>query len=363
MLNQNVRLMTIQRALLNPLALMAFLTTASAADRGDPSVRQRDAEVVLKSGAAMTFRRDVAITSRDGHVVYASIYRPKEEGRYPVILAQTVHGKDPNFRDAYKTRFEELLKNEIPGLCEKSSCNFIKWEVTDPERWIPEKYAMIVVDVRGSGKSPGLLDTLSPRETADYYDAIEWAGVQPRSNGKVGLLGTSYLAMNQWQVAALQPPHWRRSCLGKGRLTGTVRSPITAGFSAISSRASGRAIRSPQMRTATAGRPIAIRTRQTRRLERLLRSIFSALTSPQELGVRLKTRLTSRSHRSCHASRFRCCPQEIGAAWGCTDVAISKAICKLIPRINGWRCIPAHTTGNFTAMLAWRCRKNSSITI
>ena len=36
---------------------------------------------------------------------------------------------------------------------------------------------------------------------------IEWAGVQPWSNGKVGMLGVSYLAIKQWQVAALQPPH------------------------------------------------------------------------------------------------------------------------------------------------------------
>jgi uncharacterized protein len=36
---------------------------------------------------------------------------------------------------------------------------------------------------------------------------IEWAAKQPWSNGKVGLSGISYLAMNQWQVAALQPPH------------------------------------------------------------------------------------------------------------------------------------------------------------
>jgi predicted acyl esterase len=198
---------SVRIALLNPLALIVFLTAANAADPGDPSVRQRDTEVVLKSGATMNFQRDVPITLRDGHVVYANVYRPKQQGRYPVILTQTVYGKDPNFRDAYKTRFEELVKNEVPDLCEKSSCNFIKWEVTDPERWIPESYAVMVVDVRGSGKSPGLLDSLSPRETSDYYDVIEWAGVQPWSSGKVGLLGTSYLAMNQWQVAALQPPH------------------------------------------------------------------------------------------------------------------------------------------------------------
>ena len=42
----------------------------------------------------------------------------------------------------------------------------------------------------------------SPRETQDYYHAIEWAGTRPWSNGKVGLNGISYYAINQWAVAA-----------------------------------------------------------------------------------------------------------------------------------------------------------------
>jgi predicted acyl esterase len=195
------------KPLLSTLVSITLMTGTDALEMGDPSVKQRDTDIVLKRGAAMTFQRDVPITLRDGHVVYANIYRPKEDGRYPVLLAQTVYGKDPNFRDVYKARFDEMLNNDVPNLCEKSSCNFIKWEVTDPERWIPEKYAVMVVDVRGSGKSPGLLDSNSPRETSDFYDVIEWAGVQAWSNGKVGLLGISYMAINQWQVAALQPPH------------------------------------------------------------------------------------------------------------------------------------------------------------
>src|SRR5262249_44809468 len=59
---------------------------------------------------------------------------------------------------------------------------------------------------RGMGKSPGYYEMMSPLQTRDLYDAIEWAAVQPWSNGKVGMLGVSYLAVKQWQVAALQPP-------------------------------------------------------------------------------------------------------------------------------------------------------------
>ena len=45
---------------------------------------------------------------------------------------------------------------------------------------------------------------------------IEWAGVQPWSNGKVGLIGISYYGMNQWQVAAEQPPHLAAICPWEG---------------------------------------------------------------------------------------------------------------------------------------------------
>ena len=83
----------------------------------------------------------------------------------------------------------------------------MNWETVDPEIWVPWGYACIRVDSRGAGRSPGFLDIFSARETKDYYEAIEWAGKQPWSNGKVGLNGISYYAITQWLVASLQPPH------------------------------------------------------------------------------------------------------------------------------------------------------------
>ena len=38
------------------------------------------------------------------------------------------------------------------------------------------------------------------------YDLIEWAGAQPWSNGNVGMIGVSYLAISQYKAAALLPP-------------------------------------------------------------------------------------------------------------------------------------------------------------
>ena len=54
------------------------------------------------------------------------------------------------------------------------------------------------------------------REIKDFYECIEWAGTQPWSNGKVGINGISYYAINQWLVAALQPPHLAAICVWEG---------------------------------------------------------------------------------------------------------------------------------------------------
>ena len=45
------------------------------------------------------------------------------------------------------------------------------------------------------------------REAEDYYEVIEWAANQSWSNGNIGTNGVSYLAVTQWWVASLNPPH------------------------------------------------------------------------------------------------------------------------------------------------------------
>jgi hypothetical protein len=81
---------------------------------------------------------------------------------------------------------------------------------------VPEGYVCVRVDSRGCGCSPGYIDHFSPRETKDFYNCIEWGGTQPWSNGKVGLSGISYYAINQWHVASLQPPHLAAMCIWEG---------------------------------------------------------------------------------------------------------------------------------------------------
>jgi putative CocE/NonD family hydrolase len=77
-------------------------------------------------------------------------------------------------------------------------------------------YAVVVCDLRGFGTSEGTGTMLSKQEGEDYHDLIEWAGTQPWSNGKVGLLGVSYLALSQYRAAAEQPPHLAAICPWEG---------------------------------------------------------------------------------------------------------------------------------------------------
>ena len=101
-------------------------------------------------------------------------------------------------------------------MLEGSSNKYQNWELVDPEKWVPDGYVCVRVDSRGAGRSPGVLDVWSPRETQDLYQCIEWAGTQPWSNGKVGINGISYYAMNQWKVGALKPPHLAALCIWEG---------------------------------------------------------------------------------------------------------------------------------------------------
>ena len=150
--------------------------------------------------------RDVAIRMDDGLELRADVFRPNTCTPVPVIMTMGPYGKGVRYQDHYKHSWDFLTRAH-PDLLPGSQHRWLTWETVDPEIWVPWGYAVVRVDSRGTGRSPGFLDILSPRETLDYFHAIEWAGTQSWSNGKVGLNGISYYAINQWHVAALQPPH------------------------------------------------------------------------------------------------------------------------------------------------------------
>lgn len=164
----------------------------------------------------MRIEWDVPLEMDDGTVLRADLFRPPDEtGKYPVLVTYGPYGKGLPFQEGYPDQWEIMVR-KYPEVASGSTNRYQNWEVPDPEKWVPRGYACLRVDSRGAGRSPGRMDFFSPRETQDLYQCIEWAAAQPWSNGKVGLCGISYYAMNQWQVAALQPPHLAAICVWEG---------------------------------------------------------------------------------------------------------------------------------------------------
>jgi predicted acyl esterase len=158
---------------------------------------------------------DVPIRMEDGVVLRADVYRPVKRGKYPVIMSYGPYGKWLHFEDGYETAWRRMVENH-PDVPNGSTNKYQNWEVVDPEKWVLDGYACVRVDSRGCGRSPGYVELWSAREAKDFAQCIEWGGKQPWSNGKVGLNGISYYAMNQWQVASLNPKHLAAICIWEG---------------------------------------------------------------------------------------------------------------------------------------------------
>ncbi|NLT06513.1 MAG: CocE/NonD family hydrolase [Solirubrobacterales bacterium] len=161
--------------------------------------------------------RDVAVAVRDGTILRVNVHRPAGDGPFPVLMCAHPYGKDALparrrggrwrvsvqyrlFRQPATVRFSELTG----------------WEAPDPAWWTARGYAVVNCDLRGCGTSDGTGDLLTAAEHDDYHDLIEWAGAQPWSTGRVGLLGVSYLAISQYGAAATRPPSLAAICPWEG---------------------------------------------------------------------------------------------------------------------------------------------------
>ena len=117
------------------------------------------------------------IRLRDGVTVFADVYRPSAEGRYPTIVVRTPYGVQ---REGIGIH-DRLITLARSG------------------------YAVVNTDVRGRYESEGAWDPFR-LEGKDGYDVVEWAAKQPWSTGKVATQGGSYLGHVQWATLGEQPP-------------------------------------------------------------------------------------------------------------------------------------------------------------
>ena len=149
----------------------------------------------------IVFEKDVSVKMRDGITIYTDLYRPKGEENVPVIIAWSPYGKSGGSAPRTTALYNML------GIDNGILSGLAKFEGPDPAYWCSQGYAICNPDPRGVAYSEGDIAMFGTQEGRDCHDLIEWLAEQEWCNGKVGMSGTSYLAISQWFTAAERPPH------------------------------------------------------------------------------------------------------------------------------------------------------------
>lgn len=165
---------------------------------GRPALPPADHALIDTHGLAL--ERNASIRLRDGVTIYADIYRPAFDAvDLPVLLAWGPYGKHNQKANLWPEA----------GIADGWMSPLTGFESPDPVRWCAEGYAAVYVDPRGLWRSEGVYPHNGPQEGDDLVDTIAWLAEQPWSNGRVGMLGVSYLAGSQYLAASLRPPALR----------------------------------------------------------------------------------------------------------------------------------------------------------
>ena len=132
--------------------------------------------------------RNVPMPMRDGAVLRGDIYRPKAEGRYPVLV--------------------ERVAYELTSRCRANG-----------EYYAGRGYVVVGQNTRGKYHSEGVFRPAwddAWGANRDGYDTVEWLAAQPWSNGNVGMLDGSYSGMTQYLVMPTRPPHLKALFVRQG---------------------------------------------------------------------------------------------------------------------------------------------------
>lgn len=127
---------------------------------------------------SLKLEKNVKVPMHDGVLLVADIYRPKEEGKFPILILRTPYGKSGNIHPYKMLAY----------------------------LFVSQGYVFIVQDVRGKYLSEGDFDPYQ-NEGRDGFTTIEWAGKEPWSNGKVALYGFSYLGSCAWLSVPFSSPY------------------------------------------------------------------------------------------------------------------------------------------------------------
>ena len=171
---------------------------------------------VVKMPVGVVADWNVPVRVRDGTVLRVNVFRPEDGIPVPAIASAHPYGKDKIPARTRRGRGVDFQYRLFPQPHSIELSEWTSWEAPDPAVWVPQGYVVINIDLRGAGTSDGVAEILSDQEALDYYDVIEWIGTQSWCSGRVGLNGVSYLAISQYKVAALRPPHLAAICPWEG---------------------------------------------------------------------------------------------------------------------------------------------------
>ena len=143
----------------------------------------------------VTQRSSADIEMADSTHLYVEIVRPHPDeygdGPWPTILeASPYHG---TLADRFGTR---VFPDPVDANGDRIGLTGY---------FAPRGYAVVMVDLRGTGRSSGCLDHLGPKDASDLEAIVEWAASQPWSNGRVGMTGHSYVGSTPMVAAAQKP--------------------------------------------------------------------------------------------------------------------------------------------------------------
>ncbi len=176
----------------------------------------RPAVIVTEAPSDIVIDRDAEISTRDGTVLRVNVFRGQGDGPLPAIVSIHPYGKDklPTRRGkrwTYPFQYRIMRQPDAVRFSELTG-----WEAPDPAWWVNQGFAVVNADLRGCGHSEGTGRMFSPQESEDAYDVVQWVADQPWCDGRVVMLGVSYLAISQYGTAALHPPALRAICPWEG---------------------------------------------------------------------------------------------------------------------------------------------------
>ncbi|NMO03431.1 CocE/NonD family hydrolase [Gordonia sp. TBRC 11910] len=169
---------------------------------------------------------DVPIRMSDGTILKANVYRPADAAqrpastKTPVIVNMTPYTKlvsavtaaalQNPVLEPFVMQIASMINlsgTPIDGVTELAKAakgGGIRSFSVDFDL-VRSGYTQVVVDVRGTGFSQGVWNVFQQREQQDTVEVIDWASRQRWSDGKVGMSGVSYSAINQIQAANKNP--------------------------------------------------------------------------------------------------------------------------------------------------------------